>query len=70
MKKTAGIIFLILFLSLNIFVFAEEGEITVITDKPTTITYPSFNHTPFGIHRGTPFWLKVFLGNRTYFNDP
>ncbi len=67
MKKTV-IIILIIFFALKI--FAEEQEITVIYDKPTTLAYPSFNHTPFGIHKGTPFWLKVFLGNRTYFNDP
>jgi len=48
----------------------DEDKPEIITDKPTTLTYPSFWHTPFGIHRGTPFWLKVFLGNRTYFNDP
>ncbi len=68
MKKKISIIFLILFLNLNI--FAGDDEPTIIYDKPTTLTYPSFNHTPFGIHKGTPFWLKVFLGNRTYFNDP
>ena len=48
----------------------DEDEVEVIADKPTTLVYPSFWHTPFGIHKGTPFWLKVFLGNRTYFNDP
>lgn len=68
MKKTIDIMFLILFLSLS--VFAKADEVTIIYDKPTTLTYPSFNHTPFGIHKGTSFWLKVFLGNRTYFNDP
>jgi|DewCreStandDraft_4_1066084.scaffolds.fasta_scaffold05151_13 hypothetical protein len=68
MKKAFIIILLILLF--NIDIFSEESEITIIRDKPTTLTYPSFNHTPFGIHRGTPFWLKVFLGNRTYFNDP
>ncbi|HDT14694.1 MAG TPA: hypothetical protein ENN55_00615, partial [Firmicutes bacterium] len=50
-------------------VFADEKP-AIITDFPTTLTYPSFWHTPFGINRGTPFWLKVFLGNRTYFSDP
>jgi len=47
-----------------------EDKPKIIENKPTTLTYPSFWHTPFGIHRGTPFWLKVFLGNRTYFNGP
>lgn len=65
-------IFLFLIIVFNLFfvVLASEDEPTIITDKPTTLTYPSFWHTPFGIHRGTPFWLKVFLGNRTYFNNP
>ncbi len=48
----------------------DEDKPELIIDKPTTLVYPSFWHTPFGIHRGTPFWLKVFLGNRTYFNNP
>jgi len=68
MKKTICVLFIILFFYACI--FAEENEPLIIYDKPTTLTYPSFNHTPFGIHKGTPFWLKVFLGNRTYFNDP
>jgi len=64
------ILFLVLVFNLFLIVMASEDEPTIITDKPTTLTYPSFWHTPFGIHRGTPFWLKVFLGNRTYFNNP
>jgi DNA-binding beta-propeller fold protein YncE len=48
----------------------KEGDITTIYDKPTTLVYPSFWHTPFGIHRGTQVHLKLFLGNRTYFDDP
>ncbi len=67
MKKFLLIFF---FTLINVFLFSGEDEPTYIIDKPTTLTYPSFWHTPFGIHRGTPFWLKVFLGNRTYFNNP
>jgi streptogramin lyase len=58
------------------FCFAEDkndggdGEVTTIYNEPTTLVYPSFWHTPFGIHRGTPFYLNVFLGGRTYFDDP
>lgn len=48
----------------------KEGEVEVMTGTPSTLVYPSFWHTPLGIHKGTPFWLKVFLGNRTYFDNP
>src|SRR5271157_2169743 len=80
MRKLLYLTTIFAFLLLNICIFADEqptpndtpdeDKPEQITDKPTTLTYPSFWHTPFGIHRGTPFWLKVFLGNRTYFNDP
>lgn len=48
----------------------KEGEVEVMIDTPSTLVYPNFWHTPLGIHKGTPFWLKVFLGNRTYFDNP
>lgn len=52
-------------------VYAEKkDEVTTIVEFPTTLVYPSYWHTPFGLHRGTPFWLKVFLGTRTNFNNP
>lgn len=69
-------LFLILAVLFTFFVFTtaeeppKEGEITTIYDRPTTLVYPSFWHTPFGIHRGTPMHLKLFLGNRTYFDNP
>ncbi|HDQ26443.1 MAG TPA: hypothetical protein ENN43_06845 [bacterium] len=69
-KKSA---LLLIFLAASAVLFAQpkdEKELTIITDRPTTLTYPSYWHTPFGINRGTPFWLRVFLGNRTYFNNP
>lgn len=48
----------------------KDSDVTTITGFPTTLVYPSYWHTPFGINRGTPFWLKVFLGTRTNFNNP
>ena len=59
-------------LTIPYFCAAEEkksGDFVTLTDVPSTLVYPSFWHTPFGVHRGTPFWLKVFLGNKTYFSD-
>ncbi len=41
-----------------------------LLNGPTTLVYPSFWHTPFGIHRGTPALLKLFLGDQTRFDDP
>ncbi|MGH7563450.1 MAG: NHL repeat-containing protein [Gemmatimonadota bacterium] len=35
----------------------------------TTLVYPPFAHT-LGIHRARPVHLKVFLGDRTRFDDP
>jgi sugar lactone lactonase YvrE len=49
---------------------SREGDVEVKTDTPSTLVYPCFLHTPLGIHRGTPFELSVFLGNRTHFNNP
>lgn len=73
MIKKIQLILLFVFLCFS-FVIAvdvpKEGEMTTIYDNPTTIVYPSFWHTPFGIHRGTAVHLKLFLGNRTYFDDP
>ncbi|MCE5300623.1 MAG: NHL repeat-containing protein [Spirochaetia bacterium] len=68
------IVFLVLALIPAVILFAEdmpkEDERTVITDRNTTLVYPSFWHTPFGIHRGTQMHLKLFLGNRTFFSNP
>ncbi len=73
MIKKIGIILAVV-LIFSVFLSADdepkEGDITSIFDRPTTLVYPSFWHTPFGIHRGTPLHLKLFLGNRTYFDDP
>jgi hypothetical protein len=42
-----------------------------IGDQPahTTLVYPPFAHT-LGIHRARPQHLKLFLGDRTRFDDP
>jgi hypothetical protein len=48
----------------------DEDALVTLTGVESTLVYPSFWHTPFGVHRGTPFWLKVFMGNKTYFSDP
>ncbi|MFN2384541.1 MAG: hypothetical protein ABR559_09845, partial [Gemmatimonadota bacterium] len=48
-----------------------EPEILEIGDQPahTTLVYPPFGHT-LGIHRARPAHLKLFLGDRTRFDDP
>jgi len=42
-----------------------------VGDQPahTTLVYPPFAHT-LGIHRARPAHLKLFLGDRTRFDDP
>ncbi|MCD4814221.1 NHL repeat-containing protein [bacterium] len=42
----------------------------LVEKEPTSLLYPPFWHTPFGIHRGTPELLRLFLGNRTYLDQP
>jgi hypothetical protein len=34
------------------------------------MVFPTFWHTPLGIHRGTPTLLKMFVGDQTYFSNP
>ena len=41
-----------------------------ILSVPSTMVYPTFWHTPLGIHKGTPSLLKMFVGDQTYFSDP
>ena len=69
----AGKTFLTACLFLCLFVLtagASNKKLHTVYDSPTTLTYPSFWHTPFGVNRGTAFWLKVFLGNKTFFSNP
>lgn len=47
---------------------AAEPEL--IDNRPTTLVYPPFWHTPFGIHRGTPELLALFIGQRTTLDAP
>lgn len=61
---------MILFTAMPLFAESEEDKIETILGNPTTLIYPSKWHTPFGIHKGNPFWLRVFLGTRTVFNNP
>jgi DNA-binding beta-propeller fold protein YncE len=49
---------------------SDEDKVTTLIEYASTLVYPSFWHTPFGIHRGTPLHLKLFLGNRTFFDNP
>lgn len=50
---------------------AAEPETLEIGDQPahTTLVYPPFGHT-LGIHRARPQHLRLFLGDRTRFDDP
>ncbi len=62
-------------LSFSTGIFAEEEKTdetnpTIIENFPTTLTYPSYWHTPLGIHRGTAFWLRFFLGSGAKFDNP
>jgi streptogramin lyase len=50
---------------------AAQSSDLEIGDQPahTTLEYPPFAHT-LGIHRARPPHLKIFLGDRTRFDDP
>ncbi|MCK5240845.1 NHL repeat-containing protein [bacterium] len=50
--------------------FYSWAEPRIIEQKPTSLVYPPFWHTPFGIHRGTPELLKMFLGDRSILKEP
>jgi len=49
---------------------AGRAEPQIIEDQPTTLVYPPYWHTPFGIHRGTPELLALFVGDRTELDMP
>jgi hypothetical protein len=34
------------------------------------MVFPTFWHTPLGLHRGTPALLRMFVGDQTYFCNP
>src|SRR5665213_469977 len=46
------------------------GALPRIDRVPSSLVYPDFWHTPFGIHRGTQDLLDLMLGGRVQFNDP
>ncbi|MCK5218999.1 NHL repeat-containing protein [bacterium] len=52
------------------FCLHAAAEPRVLERQATSLVYPPFWHTPFGVHRGTPKLLKLFLGNRTRFSSP
>jgi streptogramin lyase len=58
-----------LFLSALFFLHAG-AEPRVLERQATSLVYPPFWHTPFGVHRGTPELLKLFVENRTRFSSP
>ncbi len=41
----------------------------IYAEKNTSYIYPPWRHT-WGVVRATPFKLRLFLGNKTKFNDP
>lgn len=53
------------------FVSGQTPDDLPVGDQPahTTLVYPPFGHT-LGIHRARPSHLKLFLGDRTRFDDP
>jgi len=52
------------------FCLSAGAEPRILEHEATSLVYPPFWHTPFGVHRGTPELLKLFVGNRTHFSSP
>ncbi|MGH7571465.1 MAG: NHL repeat-containing protein [Gemmatimonadota bacterium] len=50
-------------------VAAQSEGVSGNAPEHTTLVYPPFAHT-LGIHRARPVHLKLFLGDRTRFDDP
>jgi len=50
-------------------IFFLSGISLVYAEKNTSYIYPPWKHT-LGITRATPFKLRLFLGNKTKFDDP
>ncbi len=42
---------------------------TGLNERNTSYVYPPWKHT-WGVRRATPFKLRLFLGNKTHFDDP
>lgn len=47
-----------------------KAKVKIVRNVPTTLIYPLKGHTPFGIHRGTKFWLDVLTNGKAKFDDP
>jgi len=57
-------------LRLIVFSLVFLGCITSLkSEKNTTYIYPPWKHT-WGVRKADPFKLRVFVGNKTKFNDP
>lgn len=48
----------------------SNAKIKIVRNISTTLIYPLKGHTPFGIHRGTKFWLDVLTNGKAKFSDP
>lgn len=62
--------FCVLVLGLASTGWGKENEIEIRRDVPSSLLYPLAGHTPFGIHRGTPYWLEVLTAGATRFDRP
>lgn len=49
---------------------AQSNEPKIITNQESTLIYPAFWHTPFGLHRGTQEHLAYFTNHAARFNRP
>ncbi len=68
MTKTWQILLLAVFASFNSIAWGKP--VKVITNQATTLIYPAYWHTPFGLHRGTQEQLAYFTNNRARFDHP
>ncbi|HTB21343.1 MAG TPA: NHL repeat-containing protein [bacterium] len=49
---------------------AAVSALPRVDEVPSSLVYPDFWHTFFGLHRGTPQLLDLMLGGRARFDDP
>lgn len=68
MKKSLHILLAVFCLGLVSLAWGKDVQ--VITHQATTLIYPAFWHTPFGLHRGTQEQLAYFTNNRVRFDHP
>lgn len=62
--------FILILIFLSLFNSAVSRDLKIIQDRPTSLLYPAYWHTPFGIHRGTQEHLARFTNHATSFNQP